>query len=117
MISENLKQIYDSIINSIQTKGINSADLQDLLIVAADGFKEDEQWAKKVTAYIKQCCEYSMRMNREILQMDALWWETMKVEAPYLFESFMLYMEKNRPPWATSTGFRSSSVTVLTTLA
>lgn len=22
----------------------------------------------------------------------------MKVEAPYLFESFMLYMEKNRPP-------------------
>lgn len=98
MISENLKQIYDSIINSIQTKGINSADLQDLLIVAADGFKEDEQWARKVTAYIKQCCEYSMRMNREILQMDALWWETMKVEAPYLFESFMLYMEKNRPP-------------------
>lgn len=98
MISENLKQIYDSIINSIQTKGINSADLQDLLIVAADGFKEDEQWAKKVTAYIKQCCEYSMRMNREILQMDALWWETMKVEAPYLFESFLLYMEKNRRP-------------------
>lgn len=98
MISENLKQIYDSIINSIQTKGINSADLQDLLIVAADGFKEDEQWTKKVTAYIKQCCEYSMRMNREILQMDALWWETMKVEAPYLFESFLFYMEKNRRP-------------------
>ena len=98
MISENLKQIYDSIINSIQTKGINSADLQDLLIVAADGFKEDEQWARKVTAYIKQCCEYSMRMNREILQMDALWWETMKVEAPYLFESFLFYMEKNRRP-------------------
>ena len=46
LISENLKQIYDSIINSIQTKGINPADLQDLLIVAADGFKEEEQWAK-----------------------------------------------------------------------
>ena len=71
-----------------------------MLDVAIYAFEteHDEKWALKVTEYIKEWCLYGIRSGIDVLQMDELYWKTMKAEAPYWFESFMLYMEKNRPP-------------------
>lgn len=100
MVSGNTKQLAQEIQNRISQDGINCQLLNDLLSVAVYAFEteRDEKWALKVTAYIKECCLYGIQNGIEVLQLDELYWKTMKAEAPYWFESFMLYMEKNRPP-------------------
>lgn len=96
MVSESTRWLANEIQNCIQKKGINYNDLSDLLAVAADTFKEDKEWSLKVTSYIKECCDYGIRNNIEILQLDDLSWKTLKVEAPYLFDSYLIYLERKR---------------------
>lgn len=100
MVSEHTRQLANSVKNSIQANGINSRDLQDLLDIAVNAIEEenDTKWALNVTKYIKECCEYGIANRIEILQLDDLEWRTLKAEAPYWFESFLLYMERKRRP-------------------
>lgn len=98
MISENAKQLAQCIKNSIQKDGVSYQPLRDLLDLAANAFKEDVKWTLKVTGYIKECCVYGIRNQIDILQLDDLYWQTMKEEARYWFESFLYYMERNRRP-------------------
>lgn len=100
MVSDNTKQIADSIKNSIKQKGMNYNDLSDLLDVACHVLKNenDTDYAIKITSYVKKSAEWAIQNRIEILQMDALYWRTLKEEAGPLFESFLLYMEKNRAP-------------------
>ena len=99
MVSEQTKSTADSIKNYIKQNGIEYQSLYDLLDVAKVAFEKenDTEWALKVTSYIKDCCRWAIQSNVEVLQMDDLYWKTMKSEAPYHFESFLFYMEKNRP--------------------
>ena len=98
MVSENTKQLAQEIKNRISQDGINFQCLSDLLGVAAYAFEtdQDEKWALKVTKYIKECCEYGIRNGIEVLQLDELYWKTMKEEAPYWFDSYLLYLERKR---------------------
>lgn len=100
MVSEQTKSTADSIKNYIKQNGIEYQSLYDLLDVAKVAFEKenDTEWALKVTSYIKECCTWAIQSNVEVLQMDDLYWKTLKVEAPYHFESFLFYMEKNRRP-------------------
>lgn len=100
MVLEQTKSTADSIKNYIKQNGIESRSLFDLLDVAKVAFEKenDTEWALKVTSYIKECCRWAIQNSIEILQMDELYWRTLKVEAPYHFESFLFYMEKNRRP-------------------
>lgn len=100
MVSEQTRGTADSIKNYIKQHGIESRSLFDLLDVAKIAFEKenDTEWALKVTSYIKECCTWAIRNSIEVLQMDDLYWKTMKAEAPYHFESFLFYMEKNRRP-------------------
>lgn len=100
MVSEQTRGTADSIKNYIKQHGIESRSLFDLLDVAKIAFEKenDTEWALKVTSYIKDCCKWAIQSNVEVLQMDDLYWKTMKAEAPYHFESFLYYMEKNRRP-------------------
>lgn len=99
MVSESTRNTANRIKKVIKESGISYQCLADLLDVAIYAFKteHDEKWALKVTKYIKECCEYGIRNRIDVLQLDELYWKTMKEEAPYRFESFLLYMEKNRP--------------------
>lgn len=99
-VSEQTKILANRIKDHITQYGVNYVDLADLLDVAnyAINSEDDVQWALKVTSYIKQCCEYGIANGIDILQLDALEWKTLKCEAHHLFESFLLYMEKNRSP-------------------
>lgn len=100
MVSEQTKSTADSIKNYIKQNGIEYQSLYDLLDVAKVALEKenDTEWALKVTSYIKECCRWAIQNSIEILQMDELYWRTLKVEAPYHFESFLFYMEKNRRP-------------------
>lgn len=100
MVSEQTKSTAESIKNYIKQNGIESRSLFDLLDVAKVAFEKenDTEWALKVTSYIKDCCKWAIQNSIEVLQMDDLYWKTMKAEAPYHFESFLFYMEKNRRP-------------------
>ena len=100
MVSEQTKSTADSIKNYIKQNGIEYQSLYDLLDVAKTAFEKenDTEWALKVTLYIKECCTWAIQNSIEVLQMDDLYWKTLKAEAPYHFESFLFYMEKNRRP-------------------
>lgn len=100
MVSEQTRETADDIKNYIKQHGIEYRSLFDLLDVAKVAFEKenDTEWALKVTSYIKDCCGWAIQSNVEVLQMDDLYWKTMKAEAPYHFESFLFYMEKNRRP-------------------
>lgn len=100
MVSEQTRATADDIKNYIKLHGIEYRSLFDLLDVARMAFENesDTEWALKVTTYIKDCCKWAIQNSIEILQMDELYWKTLKAEAPYHFESFLFYMEKNRRP-------------------
>lgn len=99
-VSEQTKNLANRIKNHISQYNVNYLDLADLLDIAVYALEKEDDvpWALKVTDYIKQCCQYGIANGIDILQLDALEWKTLKCEAPYLFESFLLYMEKNRSP-------------------
>lgn len=98
LVSDNTKRIAEEIKNRISQEGINEQCLKDLLDVAVHAFEkeQDEKWGLKVTKYIKECCEYGIRNGIEVLQLDALYWSTLKEEAPYWFDSYLLYLERKR---------------------
>jgi hypothetical protein len=98
MVSEQTRLLANSIKESIRKRGVNYSDLSDLLYVAIHAIdnEDDIKWALKVTGYVKQCCEYGIRTRIDVLQFDALWWKSMKVEAPHWFESYLLYLERKR---------------------
>ena len=100
MVSGKTRNLANIIKDSIKKNGVNFQDLRDLLDIAINVIEkeDDTEWSLKVTKLIKEYCEYGIRTKTEILQMDDLWWKCLKAEAPYKFESFLYYMEKNRKP-------------------
>ena len=53
-------------------------------------------YAMQVSKYAHEMASYNAHMTGSA-KMDELYWKLLKMEAPYLFESFLFYMEKNRP--------------------
>ena len=99
-VSGHIRELANRIKDRISQRGVNYLDLNDLLNVAVCAMDEgdDIEWALKVTDYVKQCCRYGIQNRIDIIQLDALEWKTLKCEAPHKFESFLIYMEKNRRP-------------------
>ena len=100
LVSEQTRTTADNIKNYIAKNNISYQPLYDLLDVAKIAFEKenDTEWAFKVTSYIKECCTWAIQKGVEVVLMDELYWKTLKVEAPYHFEPFLFYMEKNRRP-------------------
>lgn len=100
MVSESTRNTANRIKECIKKNGVSYQYLADLLDVAIYAFEteNDEKWALKVTEYIKEWCLYGIRSGIEVLQMDELYWKTLKAEAPYWFESYLFYMERKRQP-------------------
>ena len=98
MVSESTRNTANRIKECIKKNGVSYQYLADLLDVAIYAFdtEHDAKWALKVTEYIKEWCEYGIRAGIDVLQMDELYWKTLKAEAPYLFDSYLLYLERKR---------------------
>lgn len=99
MVSEQIKQLAQTIQYGITKNGVNYSDLSDLLDVATNVLNDnsDTEWALKVTKYVKDCCDFGIAHGIDVLQLDALYWKALRNEAPHWFESFLYYMEKDRP--------------------
>lgn len=85
------------IINAIQKLKPEYETLNDLFGMARAVFEEDDMelsYALKLTKYVKDMIPYLPSSN----SLNELYWNILLWEAPFLFESFLLYMEKNRSP-------------------
>lgn len=84
------------IINAIQKQEVCYDTLNDLFGMAMNVYEEDNpelSYALKLTKYVKDMIAYLSAEE----QLNELYWNVLLWEAKFLFESFLLYMEKNRP--------------------
>lgn len=84
------------IINAIKKKPVCCETLRDLSDMARAVYKEDNaelSYCLKITSYIKQVIPLLEKSDA----LNSLYWDVLLWEAPNRFESFLLYMEKNRP--------------------
>ena len=58
-------------------------------------FDSDRNWAMNMSGYIRQMAKYMAGQTGDEGFVDIIW-DTYKVEAPHNFESYLVYMEKNR---------------------
>ena len=83
------------IINAIQKLNPEYETLNDLFGMARAVYEEDNcelPYCLKLTKYVKDMVAYLPASN----SLNELYWNILLWEAPFLFESFLLYMEKNR---------------------
>lgn len=84
------------IINAIQKQEVCYDTLNDLFGMAMNVYEEDNpelSYALKLTKYVKDMIAYLPAEEK----LNELYWNVLLWEAQHLFESFLLYMEKNRP--------------------
>lgn len=86
------------IISAIKRTGMNSykplRDLLDMAHIISDEERDNDlEYALKLTDYIKR----KVPTLPPTEELNELYWKALHFEAPYRFESFLLYMEKNRP--------------------
>lgn len=84
------------IINAIQKQEVGYDTLNDLFGMARAVYEDDNSelsYALKLTKYVKDMIAYLPAEEK----LNELYWNVLLWEAPHLFESFLLYMEKNRP--------------------
>lgn len=88
-----------AVVDAIKRLDLNSykalSDLLDMAKVIADPEGDhDLAYALKLTNFIKR----KIPTLPSSIVLNQLYWQAMKFEAPHRFESFLLYMEKNRSP-------------------
>lgn len=88
------------VINHIKTHNPQYDSLKDLLDLCIWQLKDnpnDKDYCFKYSKYIKDCA-MQLHINTADERFGELYWKTVLFESPYLFESFIYYMEKNRNP-------------------
>jgi len=88
-----------TIINSIKQTDLNSykalRDLLDMAVVIADEDGDNDlAYALKLTSFVKR----KIPTLPATVGLNTLYWDTLKFEAPHVFESFLLYMDRKRKP-------------------
>ncbi len=86
-----------SIINAIKKLAVSYETLNDLFGMARAVYEEDNSelsYSLKITKYAKDMVPYLDESDN----LNELYWNVLLWEAPFLFESYLLYMEKNRSP-------------------
>lgn len=94
-VSERNKAIVDAIKQSNLNSYKALRDLLDMAKVIADEEGDNDlSYALKLTDFIKR----KVPTLPVSVGLNELYWEALKFEAPHRFESYLLYMEKNRSP-------------------
>jgi len=114
MASQKLIDYFENLKNLISAEGVNGEKV-DILIQAANvaiKTEKDSKFGMEITEYAKKCCEdivaakgYTVwDLEKYCIDNDVSYelidryYEILKMESPYNFESYMFYMEKNRKP-------------------
>lgn len=70
-------------------------DLLDLCVWQLKDNPNDRDYCFKYSSYIKECAK-ALHISTADERYGELYWKTMLFEAPHLFDSYLLYLEKNR---------------------
>lgn len=97
----NRKELSEIIKQDIKQNGVHYQHLTDLLDLCIGETRENKNFDKDywfhVSNYIKTAAS-ALHIDTCDEKFGKLYWKTMLFETPYLFESFIYYMEKNRKP-------------------
>lgn len=100
MVFEEYKRIFNKILDSGLEQYSNIYDVWQLLMDMRDNamFEQDDvrQYAMKISKYAHQMAGYTAQQTGSG-DCDELYWRLLLLEAPWTFESYLYYMEKNRP--------------------
>ena len=98
-LSKKLLEILKAIAKSDLTQVKNLSMLLDVAIHVHDENPEKNvEYSLVLTKEVKsRIRELSADIENLTPELNDLYWRAMLHEAPYIFESYMLYMEKNRP--------------------
>lgn len=93
-VSDKNRQIIEAIKESDLTQYNHIRDLLDMAILVYQEDETDLDYCLKITKYIKELIP-NLPPTQEL---NDLYWRAILFEAPNIFESFLLYMERNRKP-------------------
>lgn len=92
--------LFQKIINDGLKNKTNQRDCLDLLLNMREDFtfsenKEVRDYAMKISKYAHEMAGY-MAAQTGSGEFDDLYWKFRLIEAPWIFDSYLLYLEKNR---------------------
>lgn len=94
MVSEKYKRLVEA---CKQTDLSEYNNLYNLMQLCLNIHAEENciSYCLKISKFVK---EYSKRLvfQKQDVRFDDLYWQALKFEAPHLFDSYLLYLEKNR---------------------
>ena len=93
-VSDKNRQIIEAIKDSDLTQYNHLRDLLDMAILVYQEDETDLDYCLKITKYIKELIPNLPHTQ----ELNNLYWRAILFEAPNIFESFLLYMERNRKP-------------------
>lgn len=99
---EDCKRAYKQVIESVRSK--EEADIEDFLDLQAicqHGFLGDAEHKEEYKRYSDYVKETALRQvdkqKKKAKQWRQLYWDMMKIESFWFFESYLIYMEHKRP--------------------
>ena len=95
---EDYKHSVGLISKDIQKNGVSVDALRNILTLCAsllDELPEEKEYCFALTKYVKHQAQIK-HIETCNQQFGDLYWRSMLIEAPYLFDSYLLYLEKNR---------------------
>lgn len=94
---------YKALIKKIAESGLEDSrslrDIHDVLVGLRDDFGFED---KSIRDYAMKYCTYAHKMAEWMAsqtgsgEYEDLYWDLMLIEAPWIFESYLFYLEKNR---------------------
>lgn len=99
---EDCKRAYKMVIESIRSKKeADSEDFLDLQAICQQGFLGDAEHKEEYKKYSDYIKETALRQVTKQEKKAKIWreiyWSTVKLEAYWFFESYLIYMEHKRP--------------------
>lgn len=94
MVSEKNRKIIEAIKASDLTQYNHLRDLLDMAMLVYQEDRSNLRYCLKITKYIKELIP-NLPPTQDL---NNLYWRAILFEAPNIFESFLLYMERNRKP-------------------
>lgn len=99
---EDCKRAYKTVLTSIESKDLaDIEDFRDLFAICQHGFlgdAENKEEYKKYSDYIKETALRQVtKQENQAETWRSIYWDTVKLESFWFFESFLIYMEHKRP--------------------
>lgn len=99
---DDCKRAYKTVLTAIKSKDLaDIEDFRDLFVICKQGFLGDSEHKneyKKYSDYIKETALRQVtKQEKQAEVWRGIYWDTVKLESFWFFESYLIYMEHKRP--------------------